>query len=165
MRRYFLSKLVTRTIDEENYTELAIDLQFHADGSQFWPLGTARTHARAPGQNWGLTLVDVSQAFRLFMNPSGSPVLDPQGKPVTVPLLLPTVPVPTDPNVYAMPEHGMDTKISTIHLPTLMSLRTFIGAIGLDPNIIDNSDGYRSLIRTLGRVGDPGFDENTFGQR
>lgn len=138
--RWFLSRVVTRTIGDEEKTELAIELVRKPDGSPWWPDGTGKRHAYIPAQGWGLSIVDVGLAGRA------------------------TVPVPNDPDVFALPEHGLDTKVQAMHGPSRAAMTSWIQSLGVATDFIQAADGYREVIRHLGRIGKPDFDETTFGE-
>ncbi len=141
--RWFVSKIVTINAGtEDEVTDLAIDLVKKPDGTFFWPWGTRKWYAyKDQSQGWALVLVNVDLAE------------------------MPTVPVPKDPNIFAMPDFGMDVKLSAMNSATRTKMLDYLTALGIDATALATaSDGYRDMIRGIGRKGVPTFDENSFGQ-
>jgi hypothetical protein len=142
--RWFLSKIVTRTIVEGDssypVTGPAIDLVFKADGTPYWPAGTRKKYVYSGNQQgWLLAIVDASEAGYV------------------------TCPTPNDPDVLALPDIGLDNRMSAIGAEPMVYLRDFLTSIGV-PYTWGSADTYRSMIRALGRVGDAAFDEDVFGE-
>jgi hypothetical protein len=142
--RWFLSKIVTRTIAEgenvDTVTGPAIDLTRGPDGGPFWPAGTRKRYAYSGNQQgWLLAIVDASEAGYI------------------------TCPTPDDPDVLALPDIGLDARLSTIAAEPAVYLRDFLASIGV-AYTWSSADSYRRLIRALGRVGKPDFDEDVFGE-
>lgn len=66
------------------------------------------------------------------------------------------------PDIDAMPDYGLDVKISSMHTPTKNGMTAKLNARGIDTSALGNADGYRDLIRGLGRQHDAAFDEKAF---
>ena len=62
-----------------------------------------------------------------------------------------------------MPDFPMDGKVAGINQATKATMKDRIKArMGGSAAWIDNTDGYREVIRTIGQFQEPGFDENNF---
>lgn len=137
--RWFLTKIGTRSIGSYQAKGLILELVRKPDGSPFWPDNTRMRFAYADdSQGWALAIVDVSQAG------------------------LATVPVPEDPDVLAMPDVGLDVRLQSIAAGPAAEFRIFMDTLGITYTW-GIADAYRALVRRLGRIGDPAFDEDAFG--
>lgn len=67
-----------------------------------------------------------------------------------------------DPKMHPLPDVALDIKVSSIHTPTKNNMISNLQALGINTNFINNTDGYREVIRMLGRINNPNFDENNF---
>ncbi|HBA72214.1 MAG TPA: hypothetical protein DCZ63_08520 [Geobacter sp.] len=67
-----------------------------------------------------------------------------------------------DPKMNPLPMVDLDVKMSSVHTPTKNALIATLKRLGLATEFISNTDGYREVIRALGRVNNPDFDENKF---
>jgi hypothetical protein len=73
--------------------------------------------------------------------------------------------IAADPDCHALPDFAYDSKLSSMHLPTRRTMRDRLAARGIDMTFLDNVDGYREVVRTLGQLCDPGFNEDNFDAR
>ena len=63
----------------------------------------------------------------------------------------------------ALPDFPMDGKVTGINLSTKAAMKSKVKArMGGNVAWIDNTDGYREVIRTIGKHLSPDFDENNF---
>lgn len=68
----------------------------------------------------------------------------------------------SDGAIDPMPEFPLDGKVSAIHNATKNDMLARLQARGIDTTFIGNADGYRDVIRGVGRHLEPTFDENNF---
>lgn len=66
------------------------------------------------------------------------------------------------PDVDPLPDYPFDAKLSAMHLPTKTQMIEKMQLRGIDTGFITNADGFRDVIRTLGRRHVADFDENNF---
>ncbi len=64
--------------------------------------------------------------------------------------------------VDALPDFPLDGKINAINNVTRNAMLGKLGARGIDTSFIGNADGYREVIRGIGKKLDVAFDENNF---
>lgn len=67
-----------------------------------------------------------------------------------------------NPNMIPLPQVDLDIKMSAIHTATKNKLIAGMQSLGIDTSFIGNADGYRDVIRGIGRIINPSFDENNF---
>lgn len=67
-----------------------------------------------------------------------------------------------DPKMAAMPDVSLDMKVSSIHTPTKNKMINDLKRLGIDTSFIQTTDGYREVIRGIGKINNPDFDENKF---
>lgn len=67
-----------------------------------------------------------------------------------------------DPLMHPLPDMPLDAKVSSIHTPTKNAMLSKLAALGVDTSWIGTADGYREVIRGIGRINNPNFDENSF---
>jgi hypothetical protein len=101
-----------------------------------WPPGTEITYLHHPSED---------KAFCLVTHPTN------------------VLPIPGNIDAEALPEHALDTKVGAMHGPTRIKMRDNLQKRGIDDSVVDNADGYREVIRHVGKQFDPQFHENTFG--
>lgn len=65
-------------------------------------------------------------------------------------------------DVDLLPEVDLDVKVSAIHTPTKLEMGTKLQARGIDTSFVGNADGYRDVIKHLGKLQSPDFDEKSF---
>ena len=75
------------------------------------------------------------------------------------PLQIPRVNLP---GVDRLPEFPLDAKVNAMHGPTKQAMESVFSRRGIAKTYND-SDGFRSVIRSLGREFDPNFNEDEFG--
>lgn len=86
-----------------------------------------------PVQTWGLTLVAAR---------NHAPLRSVQG-------------------VDPMPDVSLDVRVSAIEAGAKAAMKAAMTRRGLNANaIVDGTDGYREVIRAVGQVANPAFDEN-----
>lgn len=68
----------------------------------------------------------------------------------------------SDPKMHALPDVALDVKVSSIHTPTKTAMINKLKSLGVDTSWINTTDGYREVIRGIGRINNPNFDENAF---
>lgn len=61
-----------------------------------------------------------------------------------------------------LPDFPLDGKVSAIHAATKNAMIAKLQAHGIDTAFIGGTDGYREVIRGIGRQLEPAFDENNF---
>jgi len=64
------------------------------------------------------------------------------------------------PGVYCLPDYPLDGKVSGMHTATKNAMLTAFAARGIPTDFVQNADGFREVIRTVGRILEPSFDEN-----
>lgn len=67
-----------------------------------------------------------------------------------------------DPLMHPLPQVDLDVKVSSIHTATKNKMITTLKSLGVDTAFIQTTDGYREVIRGIGRINNPDFDENKF---
>jgi len=67
-----------------------------------------------------------------------------------------------DAHMKPLPDYPLDGKVSGIHTLTKNKMLSDMESLGIDTAFVGNADGYREVIRGLGRQINPGFDENDF---
>lgn len=67
-----------------------------------------------------------------------------------------------DVRLDALPDFPPDAKISSMHRPTKQAMTNAIQRRGVGTSFIEGADGYREIIRSIGRYLDTNFDENNF---
>lgn len=93
-----------------------------------------RTVNGIPTTNWALCIVDAQNHGKLI----------------------------SDSEIDPMPDFPMDGKVSAIQTNVRNAMINRLQARGIDTSFIGNADGYRDVIRGIGRVINPNFDENNF---
>lgn len=71
-------------------------------------------------------------------------------------------PLLADRRLDALPDFPLDGKVSSMHGPTRTAMALALQRRGIDTAFLQGTDGYREVVRTLGRLLDPAFDENAF---
>jgi hypothetical protein len=66
-----------------------------------------------------------------------------------------------DPDIIVLPVYALDAKVSAMHTATRTALVNRLKARGIPTDFIGNADGFREVIRTIGRLHNPGFDEDS----
>lgn len=66
----------------------------------------------------------------------------------------------SDPDIVVLPQYALDAKVSAMHTPTKTAMVNALKRRGIPTDWIGNADGFREVIRTLGKMQNPGFDEN-----
>lgn len=64
--------------------------------------------------------------------------------------------------IDALPEFPLDGKVSAITRATKTRMSTALSKRGIDTSFIGSADGYRDVIRGIGRSLEASFDENGF---
>lgn len=67
-----------------------------------------------------------------------------------------------DNRIAALPDFPLDGKVSAINTTTKNGMLNALTKRGIDTSFVGNADGYRDVIRGVGRAADPVFDENNF---
>lgn len=67
-----------------------------------------------------------------------------------------------DKNIDALPDFPLDGKVGSIKTSTKTKMKNVMAARGIATSIAENADGYRDVIRGIGRVLQADFDENSF---
>lgn len=62
----------------------------------------------------------------------------------------------------ALPDFPLDAKVTAMKTSTKAAARAVLQRRGFDASALDNADGYRDVIRAVGKSLDQGFDENNF---
>jgi hypothetical protein len=63
----------------------------------------------------------------------------------------------------ALPDFPHDAKVSAMHAATKAAMVSAMTKRGIPSDIVTSADGYRDVIRGIGRRIDPAFHEDTFG--
>ena len=58
----------------------------------------------------------------------------------------------SDPLISALPEFPLDGKVAAINNATKNNMLARMRARGIDTSFVDKSDGYRDVIRALGKI-------------
>lgn len=72
------------------------------------------------------------------------------------------LPLVADRRNDAFPDFPIDGRMSALAQARRDALRAFLARRGLDVGNIDSYDGYRNVIRAIGRKLDPNFHEDNF---
>lgn len=67
-----------------------------------------------------------------------------------------------DRDITPLPDFPMDGKVSAINTATRNRMVADLQAQGVDTSFIGSADGYRDVIRGIGRALEASFDENGF---
>lgn len=67
-----------------------------------------------------------------------------------------------DKTIDDLPDFPLDGKVGSIQNATKNKMKNAMAARGINTYIADNADGYREVIRGIGRVLQVDFDENAF---
>lgn len=67
-----------------------------------------------------------------------------------------------DPKMHPLPDVALDMKVSSIHTPTKNKMIADLQALGIATSFIGGTDGYREVIKAIGKINNPAFDENKF---
>lgn len=65
-----------------------------------------------------------------------------------------------DSRIDSMPDFPLDAKVSGMHKPTKDVMVTALARRGIPVDFLSTVDGYREVIRTVGRQLEPTFNEN-----
>ena len=65
-----------------------------------------------------------------------------------------------DPDIIAFPQYALDAKVSAMHTATKTAMVNRLKAKKIPTDFIGNADGFREVIRTIGRLHNPAFDED-----
>lgn len=68
----------------------------------------------------------------------------------------------SDNRMKPLPQVDLDVKLSSVHTATKNQMVADLKSIGIDTAFIAGTDGYREVIRAIGRITNPDFDENSF---
>lgn len=63
---------------------------------------------------------------------------------------------------HVLPDFPLDGKISALHTPTKNQMLRDMEARGINTDFVRNADGYREVIRAIGRALQEFFNENFF---
>lgn len=66
------------------------------------------------------------------------------------------------PGVDALPDFPLDGKVNAINNVTRTKMDAALNRRGINPAFVSNSDGYRDVIRGIGKTLEASFDENNF---
>jgi hypothetical protein len=66
------------------------------------------------------------------------------------------------PKIDDLPDFPLDAKIGALQTATKNRMKANINARGLDASFVDNADGFRDVIREIGRKHFHDFNENAF---
>jgi len=64
--------------------------------------------------------------------------------------------------IDGLPDYPLDVRLSAMHTPTKLAAFARLSARGVDTTSLSNADGYRDVVRTLGRLHNSIFDEDAF---
>lgn len=71
-------------------------------------------------------------------------------------------PLLADPDLDVLPDFPMDAKMAAMHANTRSGMEQKLQARGINTTFLATVDGYRDVIRGLGRKLNPDFSENNF---
>lgn len=66
------------------------------------------------------------------------------------------------PGVDALPDFPLDGKLNAVNNTTRTKMDAALSRRGINPAFVSSSDGYRDVIRGIGKTLDASFDENKF---
>jgi hypothetical protein len=67
-----------------------------------------------------------------------------------------------DPLMHQLPQVDLDMKVSSIHTATKNNMVAKLKQLKIDTSFIQTTDGYREVIRGIGRINNPLFVVNNF---
>jgi len=67
-----------------------------------------------------------------------------------------------DPNIDVLPDFPLDGKISAMHGPTKAAMLENFVRYGIPTGIVNNADGFRDVVRGIGRTINASFVEDAF---
>lgn len=67
-----------------------------------------------------------------------------------------------DKDIDVLPDFPLDAKVGAMHAATKASMRSALVKYGIPTSISDNADGFRDVIRGIGRKVNPNFVEDSF---
>lgn len=93
--------------------------------------------------------------------------IGPDGKPASAYALVLVaainhLPLLTDPEIDALPDFPKDAKVNAMHAATKTAMRAAMTKRGIPTADVDNADGYRDVIRSIGRGLNGNFHEDNF---
>jgi hypothetical protein len=65
-------------------------------------------------------------------------------------------------DIDALPDFPKDAKVGAMHQATKLAMRARLVARQINPDTLDNADGYREVLRGIGRKLDGAFHEDNF---
>jgi hypothetical protein len=72
------------------------------------------------------------------------------------------LPLLEDPEIDPLPDFPKDAKVSAMHQATKQAMRAALVRRGVGGGSADNADGYRDVLRAIGRRLNPDFHEDRF---
>lgn len=66
----------------------------------------------------------------------------------------------SDPDIYPLPVFPLDAKVSSMQTHTKATMLNALAARNIPTDWIGSADGFRDVVRGLGRLANPAFDEN-----
>lgn len=93
--------------------------------------------------------------------------IGPDGKPASAYALVLVaainhVPLLSDADLDALPDFPKDAKVNAMHAATKTAMRAAMTRRGIPTDSADNADGYRDVIRAIGRALNSNFHEDNF---
>lgn len=65
-------------------------------------------------------------------------------------------------DIDLLPDVPLDIKVQAIQAGTKAAMKARMQARGIDTATVDNADGFRDVVRALGQLHAPDFNENAF---
>lgn len=66
------------------------------------------------------------------------------------------------PDIDPLPAYAMDVRLSAMHTPTKVMMMNKLSARGIDTGQFANADGFRDIVRALGKAHGAAFNEDDF---
>lgn len=111
-------------------------------------------------------IIDPSTGMRAF-DYSAAIVTDENGQPVSDWCLVIAAGrdhklAANNPDIDQLPDYPLDAKIAAMHTPAKNQAMARLQSRGINTGKFANADGYRDLIRGLGKEHDANFSEDSF---
>lgn len=67
-----------------------------------------------------------------------------------------------DNDIDVLPDFPLDAKVGAMHSVTKTKMRNSLTKHGIPTSIADNADGFRDVVRGIGKIVNPNFVEDAF---
>lgn len=68
----------------------------------------------------------------------------------------------SDRDIDVLPDFPLDGKLTALHGPTKAAMKSALAKHGIAATIVDGADGFRDVVREIGRTVNPAFIEDAF---